>query len=160
MLSFSFKSLRQCYWGRYCLGIFWFCGLALGITCTTNTDIISFISDQHFAPNTSSLIAVSVPLVSAFLITVIALVVSQPSLFYLAAFSRGFILGFMLNLMFSADQYNYFLRYSIESMLCSAALLWFWHRHIAGYQPTLIRDITLCFLIHLISTLTFAHSFY
>ena len=160
MLNFLFYDQYSHRFARYFLGVFWCSGVALGITCVAKKGI-NFL---YFAPNFEvtplSIFYILIPICSAFIITVLALVLSSPSLFYVAALTRGFIFGFILNLMTATSQHDIILFSCIDASLRNSVLLWFWNRHITGYKTTLIRDLMLCVLIHLICFFAFTHLHY
>ena len=146
---FERKWQQQC---RTFLALFWIAGLLFGASASVSgRQTILLLMHRHlFQPmSIVGLLRCSF----SFLITVLAVLLSKPSLFLSAAFVKSFLFAFVLE---AAVRYwpvaggIVILPFFACSLFSVCNILWFWFRHISGFDPTVIRDIFLCFLFHCI----------
>ena len=148
MLSaFQFWSNRQRCFSDILLAVFWGAGLLFGASAASLSEHCIHSLMQQLSLKPLSIVGLLIQILFSVFITVLAVILSKPKLFYMAALIRAFFLSYYLVcLILTRSEAAALLHwlFSPSGALSAVVLLYFWVRNIAQFRSSVERDLLFC----------------
>jgi hypothetical protein len=152
MLSAQLNRISK--WRRYAviwLAAFWTAGLLFGASAAEMSEHYIFSLMQRLFLEPLSIVGLLIQILFSLLLTISAVILIKPELFFIAAFTKAFFLAYFLKCMVlssgSTVAFLYWLL-SPAGALPAMSLLYFWTKHIYEFRESAVRDLVLCITMH------------
>ena len=148
MLSaLQFRNYKRRIFPGVFLATVWVAGLFFGTSAASLSGQYIHALMQQLSLEPLSIVGLLIQILFSTLVTVLAVILLKPELFYLAALIRAFFLSYFLEcLILTGAEAAALLHwlFSPVGALSAMVLLYFWMRNIAEIRAYVTRDLVLC----------------